>query len=162
MKYLPLILLSFVVFTAHAEGGCQPGSYPQNGQGVHACIPTPSNNQGNSSVNSGDGQVWVDGWQAAATDSSKGVLGTATRMLTEGAATSAAIEDCQSKGGVTCVVNLSYRNGCIAMSTGASKIRFYGASTKDKAERQAMDACEANDTSCKIYYSECSAPKRVR
>lgn len=160
MKYLLLVLLSFAVFTAHAEGGCPAGSYPQNGQGVHACIPIPANNQGNPGANAGDGPVWVDGWQAIATDTPKGILGTSTKMLTRGAAEQAAIEDCRAKGGTTCVTAASVGNGCLAMVTGKTNYRIRNGSTKPEAEKKGMKDCEASDSSCAVYYSACSFPAK--
>lgn len=145
---------------AHAEGGCPPGSIPQNGQGVHACIPIPTNNPQGAPRTGSPGDVWVDGWQAIATDAPKGILGTSTKMLTRGAAEQAAIEDCRAKGGSDCVMAGSVGNGCLAMVTGKTNYRIRNGSSKLEAEKKGMKDCEASDSSCAVYYSACSFPAK--
>jgi hypothetical protein len=152
-------LCTFVAIRAHAEGGCPPGTYPQQGQGWQSCVPIPGNNQGRPATGP-VGDVWVDGWQAIATDTPKGILGTSTKMLTRSAAEQAAIEDCRAKGGTDCVMAASVGNGCLAMVTGKTNYRIRNGSSKLEAEKKGMKDCEASDSSCAVYYSACSFPAK--
>lgn len=158
MRLAVLLIIFCGLFSARvsAEGGCPPGQYPQNGQGVHACIPIPGNNQ--NTPNTPIGDVWIPGWQAIATDTPKGILGTATHKLTQETAEQAALGDCKEKGGSDCRLEASYGNGCLAMVTGAKYLRVRSGSSKEAAEKHAMKDCEASDSSCTVYYSDCSFP----
>lgn len=140
---------------ARADGGCPPGQVPQQGQGWQSCVPLPANGQGTAN-NSSDTPAWTNSWQALASDDLKGILGSAVGKISRLTAESAAIEDCKSKGGTECQVKMSHGNGCIAMAVGAKAYQIQNSATQNKAEKAAMDKCTAHDTSCTIYYSECS------
>lgn len=153
-----LCLFVLVSIRAHAEGGCPPGQYPQQGQGWQACVPIPGNNQ---PANADSGQVFYNSWQAVATDTPKGILGTAVGVPERSSAEAQAITDCQAKGGTDCKLEVSYGNGCIAMVVGDKTLQIQGAPTKKKAEQVTTDKCNAaGNSSCKVYYSECSPPSK--
>ncbi|WP_429242748.1 DUF4189 domain-containing protein [Luteibacter sp. 621] len=157
------LLLAFislcVVIEAHAEGGCPPGQYPQQGQGWQACVPIPGSNQANPAP---EAPKWKTNWQAIATDIPKGILGTSVMQRSQSDAEREAMNDCKKKGGTTCELQVSYGNGCLAMVTGATKFQIRKGSSKSEAEKRGMDACAEGDTKCSVYYSECSLPTQVR
>jgi hypothetical protein len=154
-----LFLLS-CISAAYAEGGCPPGQYPQQGQGWQTCVPIPGGATGQS--NAPAPERWIDNWQAIATDANKGALGTSVGEPTAAKAESLALGDCRAKGGIACDIQVSYRNGCVAMVVGDKRMATRGAPTKDSAERQALTKCSEEDTNCHVFYSACSLPERVQ
>lgn len=150
------------VGTAHAEGGCPPGQYPQQGQGWQTCVPIPGGNAENQasqpiSVPSG----WRSQWQAIATDTSKGIMGTSMDIDTPEGSVSAALADCRKKGGVNCQTEIAYGNGCVALVFGNKLMNSKGDVNLKTAEKRAMDKCNEEDTNCHVYYSACSLPIEV-
>lgn len=163
MKRMALLLLLAIVHLysiAHAEGGCPPGQYPQSGQGWQSCVPIPGYTQGSNS--STPPQRWVSKWQAIATDVPQGILGTSKDVSTADESEKVAIADCRAKGGVTCEIQISYRNGCVAMAVGEKTSNVRGAATLDAAEATSMDECSKGNTKCVVYYSACSLAVRVQ
>lgn len=154
------ILSLLITFRAKAEGGCPPGQYPQQGQGWQTCVPIPGAADNQQSPPSSQHQ-WVSQWQALATDSQKAVLGVATGKSSSDDSAQAAVADCKAKGGTTCKVQITYRNGCIAMVVGKTGMNTQGAPTKDGAESAAIAKCSAGDTNCHVYYSACNGAIRV-
>lgn len=154
---LSMLWLSLV----HAEGGCPLGQYPQSGAGWNTCVPIPNYQQPQRS--SGRPQPkWEDRWQAIATDAEKGSLGVATDALSQRLAEDGAVADCKSKGGRSCVIQAYTRNACLAMVVGANYMNFKVGDTQSKTDAEAKKACDAQDTDCAIYYSECSLPTRLQ
>lgn len=154
--------IAFFCATVHAEGGCPPGQYPQQGQGWQTCVPIPASeraNQGAQPIHVPS--KWLEQWQAIATDTSKGILGTSTDKTTGQAAETAALSDCRAKGGGDCRVEISYANGCVAMAVGSSLLNTKGGANKQEAEQRAMAKCNEEDSKCHVYYSECSLPIEV-
>ncbi|WP_071924972.1 DUF4189 domain-containing protein [Luteibacter rhizovicinus] len=104
---------------------------------------------------------WLSQWQAIATDTSKGALGTALDKLTGPVAESAALSDCRVKGGLNCRIEISYANGCVAMVVGDTRLNVRASPSKDEARNLAMSQCQSNDTGCHVYYEACSLPIEV-
>jgi len=148
-------------FVTHAEGGCPPGQYPQQGQGWQTCVPIPGAGA-NQQAPSPPPAQWADQWQAIATDKQKAILGTSAGSASSDASAQAALSDCQAKGGSDCDVQITYRNGCVAMVIGNTLMNTKGAPTKAEAERLAMAKCSEADTDCHVYYSACNAAVRIR
>ncbi|WP_071924973.1 DUF4189 domain-containing protein [Luteibacter rhizovicinus] len=166
MKRSVISILVLILLTCgsvgHAEGGCPPGQYPQQGQGWQTCVPIPTSD----GAASGSQPVhvpskWLEQWQAIATDTTKGIMGTSTDKVSWSAAEAAAIADCQSKGGASCKVEISYANGCVAMVFGDSYKNSKGGPNEAEAEKRAMDQCNTEDKNCHVYYSACSLPIEV-
>lgn len=157
LRFLILGILFHIGFTtAHAEGGCPPGQYPQSGQGWQTCVPMPdTNSQGASST---PRARWVSQWQAIATDAQAGALGKSLGQSTSDDAERMAILDCKENRGTNCVVQISMANGCVAMVVGEKLMNTKGAKTKAEAESRAVAKCEEEDTNCSVYYSACSLP----
>jgi hypothetical protein len=149
-------LWSFV----HAEGGCPPGQYPQQGQGWQTCVPIPG--AGTQQQATPPPPQWVSQWQAIATDKQKAVLGASMGKSSSVDSENAAISDCRAKGGVDCEIQISYRNGCVSMIIGDATMNTQGAATKGAADSAALAKCGGADTSCRVFYSACNAALRVQ
>lgn len=154
-------MLGMASVGARAEGGCPPGTAPQQGQGWQSCVPVAGSNQ-DSVNNPADAPAWANSWQAIATDDSKGILGTSIGKLSRLTAEGAAVDDCVAKGGTDCKVQLSNANGCVAMAVGKERMRIMSAASKKDAEKKTLAACKEEDKTCVMYYSECSLAQRVR
>ncbi len=158
--FLSLGALQFASL-AHAEGGCPPGQYPQEGQGWRTCVPIPGSVDAQQPP-AAPPPRWEDHWQAVATDKQKAVIGTSINSSSSDDSAQAAISDCHAKGGVSCEVQITYRNGCVAMVVGKTLMNTQGEATKAEAERSALAKCGESDTSCRVYYSACNLPVRVQ
>jgi hypothetical protein len=159
---LLVMLMISIIKPAHAEGGCPPGQYPQQGQGWQTCVPIPTSDAGpQRSQPVHVPSKSLDQWQAIATDTTVGVIGTSADKTTWGTAESAAISDCQQKGGTDCKIDISYANGCVALVFGNALKNSKGGSNQKQAEGRAMDQCNKDDTNCRVIYSACSLPIEV-
>jgi len=158
---IALLVMLQVPKTANAEGGCPAGQYPQQGQGWQTCVPIPESGQTRRAPQA-PAAVWRSNWQAIATDSSKGILGTSIDRSTMQEAEMLALNDCKSKGGTHCTIAISNGNGCIAMVTGNALLTTGAGRTKAEAESSAINNCTSDDTGCHVYYSACSLPVRIQ
>lgn len=157
-----LILLHGVL---HAEGRCPPGYHPigaTSGQGgPQGCAPIPGYNDGQQEQQNPSPTVWKDRWGAIAADSPKGILGTATNRFDRNSAESAAIADCQSKQGSSCLVQLSYRNQCAVVVVGDEGYNATKGTTLLQAKFAGLKVCSDADSHCSVYYSDCSLPIQI-
>lgn len=148
---------------AHAEGSCPPGMYPFQfaPNQPSSCAPIPGNR--NPQVPQQPAEVWQDRYGAIAGDIQKGVLGSATDLRSERAATDAAIADCRSNGGIDCRVELPFRNGCAAVLSSATSHNTSAGATLNEAIATGMKTCStAGERSCKAVYTACSLPVRIQ
>lgn len=152
LLFLIVIVLVQLCHVAKAEGGCPPGQYPQSGQGWQTCVPIP----GADATQQTQRPRWVDQWQAVATDTPLGILGTASDRSSSDEAETAAVADCKAKGGKECIAQISVRNACIAMAVGDSTKVIQDGTTKAKAEDAAMSQCSKHNSKCVLYYSSCN------
>jgi len=150
--FLFAIAVAQLMHAAHAEGGCPPGQYPQSGQGWQTCIPVPG---AQAQPQQAPQPQWRDQWQAISTDTPLGILGAAQHRSTWKEAETAATADCYAKGGKECEVQISMRNGCIAMAVGESTKNVKGDAVKERAESEATAQCQKNNSKCVVYYSAC-------
>lgn len=158
--FLLCVATAHLLSAAHAEGGCPPGQYPQQGQGWQTCVPMPG--AANQQPPSPPPPQWVSQWQAIATDKQKAVLGTSSGQSSSGSSAIAAMSDCHAKGGIDCVIQISYRNGCVSMVVGNATMNTQGAATKKEADDAALAKCGGADTECRVYYSACNAAVRIQ
>ena len=154
-KLLPLFAVAAaqLLSPAHAEGGCPPGQYPQSGQGWQTCVPVPG---ANIASRQPQGPQWTNNWQAIATDTPLGILGTALDRVTSKDAEQAAVADCKARGGRECIAQISVRNSCVAMAVGESTKVIQDGTTKEAAEHTAMTQCGVHNSKCVVYYSACN------
>jgi hypothetical protein len=133
-------------------------------QDQSVCGPDP-NAQQQSPEQSAPAQPpirWAASWQAIATDTPKGVLGTSKDQANRQLAEVAALTDCRAKGGTDCTLQISYGNGCIAMVVGDRVMNMNGGGTEDEAAQKGLKMCNSADTHCHVYYSACSLPQRIQ
>ena len=160
-KHLPALLFTLVLAmfatAAQAEGGCPPGQYPQGGQGWQACVPIPGEQNQQMSVPT---VRWTNHYQAIATDSHLGILGSAVDRTTNQSAIRDALADCEAKGGQDCKIDIALVNGCVAMVLGVTTREIQMGATKAEAEESAMQGCRRGNSKCEVYYSACSLPTK--
>ena len=159
VRHLVALFILTLAASVHAEGGCPPGQYPQQGQGWQTCVPIPGGN-----TQAPPNQVappppptrWLSRWEVIATDAAVGALGTSSGRTTEHEAVSEALNSCRGKGGRSCAIQFSMENGCVAMVVGAKLLNMRAGITKSEAEHNALQQCASEDTDCAVYYSSCS------
>ncbi|WP_082124390.1 DUF4189 domain-containing protein [Lysobacter capsici] len=110
-------------------------------------------------------QKWADRWGAIAMDTARDSvgIGVAEMMTSERKAKSTAMQDCQKKGGKQCKVALSFYNQCGVLVWAESGYNTMRAGTVEQATKMGMEKCSSDGLKdCKVYYSSCSYPVRVR
>ncbi|WP_425601660.1 DUF4189 domain-containing protein [Dyella subtropica] len=148
---------------AHAQG-CPAGTYPMSGNGVFTCLPDPNYNQQQQSPQSATPtpvRAWESHWGAIATDEPHGVVGSSSGVRSAEKAERKAIEDCKSKGGSNCKLQLSYSNGCGALLVGDKTFNLNWGGSEKEAIQKAMTVCTASDTGCHVYFTSCSQAARL-
>jgi hypothetical protein len=147
----------------HAQAACSPGTVPYGaGQGQNVCGPD-NNQQHLQRQQQQPPPQWSRRWGAIATDGAGGHFGATAGVSTQGMAKQVALADCQSKGGTQCAIEVAYDNECAAMVIGDKGHNSGAAPTLDRAIQLGLDACARNgDTNCRVYYSACSLPVRIR
>ncbi|SEW00339.1 protein of unknown function [Luteibacter sp. 329MFSha] len=158
MKYVLMIASTLIPFLACAEGGCPPGHFPQQGQGWQACVPDP---EGAPSAPARVAPHWEARWNAISTDADIGVIGTAAGFGSQLGAESHAVHDCTRQGGTRCKLQISAKNGCLAMAVGEKKMLFSSAAELDDAESRAMESCLDHNQKCRVFHSFCRKAELV-
>lgn len=150
-----------VLASAHAEGGCPLGQYPQQGQGWKTCVPIPgAETVGQQAI---PPEQWEDRWGALAVDEADRISGAAAGQSSEQAAVDEAIADCKKRDHNGCKRGDVYRNQCVAVIASDTNSDTYGASTTEAASQKGMNACANKSlSSCHVFYAGCSLPSRVR
>lgn len=150
----------FIPAPSMAEGRCPPGYFPVGGGGAgwEGCAPMG----GDPDQGAGRTQPqWETRWGAVAV--TNGAFGYSHSWPTEHQAIGEALSQCsRDAGGATCTLSLSYYDQCIALAWGQKGSNSVSAPDIGQAERLAVENCSKRTTSCKIYYSGCSYPERVR
>lgn len=167
IEIVVLIVMFLLYASAHAQS-CPPGYYPTGGAqaGWHGCAPMDGG-IGNESENHDQEEqyktqeVWEDRWGALAT--ANGAMGQATSKRTQAEAEREAMADCKARAGAQpCKLKTAYYNQCIALSWGnEGNVAARGPELKE-VEQRANEICSASYSNCKIYYSACSLPVRLR
>lgn len=160
---LLLTVLLCATRTASAEGGCPEGLYPIGGGngGWTSCAPIPGNESSpNAAVESGP--QWATRWGAIAVDGNSGSFGGVDGLPSKRKAEKMAIRNCKKNGGQRCEVLGAYYDQCGAMAWGATKVTSYRSADLSEASSKALETCSQASNSCKVYYSGCSYPVRVR
>jgi len=161
VRHLVALFILTLAASAHAEGGCPPGQYPQQGQGWQTCVPIPGGANGASSTQSSRPAHqptvrWQSHWEVIAYDAAAGALGTSSGQTTKGDAVLEALTGCREKGGRKCAVQFSMQNGCVAMVVGANYLNMRIGTTKAEAVDNSMKQCASEDTRCTVLYASCS------
>ena len=146
--------LSLSVADVNAQ--CRIGSGPDHGDGVPYCSQlTPP-----ARVSSGP--QWAVQWGAVAYGG--GGFGAAKDMVSIAKAKKAALRACRdSGGGKHCKVALSYSDQCVAYAIGDDYLVGVARSPMpEEAYALAMNSCAESTTNCKVTYTACSLPVRIR
>lgn len=99
-------------------------------------------------------------WGAIAADDVIGVIGSFDGAPTEAIAVQLALTACKKKGGNSCKVGISYKNGCGAMTVGNAGFAMDSGETKASAIWASLEKCQTkDDPKCHEYYVGCSPPK---
>ena len=157
-----LLLFLILLGTAElrAEGGCPSGMIPHIGNFTQSCGPIPAGYYGDQE--SEQGARWSKRWGAIAADPKAPSLGFSTGFPSKRAAERAALADCRGKGGLQCVVDISYYNQCAALVVGDQRYSTARAATAKEAAALGTRTCEAASSGCRLYYTDCSYAERVR
>lgn len=164
-RYLLFLVPLCVANLAFAEGGCPSGMIPYSGADIATCGPVPAGyyeNENSSRQTVRAPERWEDRWGAIAFSKGDSAVGVAAEMTSETRANEAAINDCVGAGGKACWIALTYYNQCGVVAWGKGLSTTARALTVSKASAIAMEECNEEAADCKIVYSDCSLPKRVR
>lgn len=100
---------------------------------------------------------WQTRWGAIATDTPHGILGAVTDMQSRREAEQKALADCKAKGGSPCKLDISYKNGCAALTISDTGYNTAADADTQKATQAGMDTCtKAGAKNCQTYYTACS------
>lgn len=149
-----LALLSLPVAAVNAQ--CRIGSGPDHHDGVPYCSQlTPP-----TKISSGP--QWAVQWGAVAYGG--GSFGAAKEMSSLSKAKKAALRACRdSGGGKHCKVGLSYSDQCVAYAMGDNySVGVARSPMPEEAYAMAIDSCAESTTNCKVTYSACSLPVRIK
>jgi hypothetical protein len=137
---------------------CPPGSVPIGGgnAGWVGCSPVPG-----STVAPNPGPAWSTRWGAIAT-ANGGIVGVAEHSSSRKKAEKAAMKQCKAKRGRDCSISLSFGNQCGALAWGDTALYSTASGERASAETLALQKCSEHTQSCKVFYSACSYPERIR
>lgn len=160
MALLCFGIAMFAPAPSMAEGRCPDGYFPIGGDGAgwEGCAPMG----GEADQGAGRSQPqWETRWGAVAV--TNGAFGYSNSWPTEREAINEALSQCsRDAGGASCTLKQSYYDQCIALAWGQKGSNSVSAPAMEQAERLAIENCSKRTTNCKIYYSGCSLPERVR
>lgn len=107
---------------------------------------------------------WMTTWGAITSSFvPTGVLGIATLFPSESAAIQAAMQDCRSKGGTECKIELTYYNQCAAVIVGHPGYVVETGETPDETVDKSMSECvSAGNKNCRVLYSGCSLALKIQ
>lgn len=163
MKVLLALALMSLSGLAQAENGCPAGYQPWRIpiQSADDCVPIP--NYGNESTPAQPQARWATRWGAIAVDNANAEIGAVVGMPSKRQAKKAALKQCGEKKKGKCQVELTYYNQCAVVITADNGHNMSGAATVEAATRAGLQTCiSSGDTNCRVYYSACSPPVRIR
>jgi Domain of unknown function (DUF4189) len=118
--------------------------------------------RGGGDAESAPGPQWEKRWGAIAIDEEASRFGGVEGFSSKGQAENAAVSACKKNGGTKKCKSSAYYNQCGALAWGHSMAISFRAPYVDEAIAGALKSCSVEATECKIYYSGCSYPVRVR
>ncbi|RQR79216.1 DUF4189 domain-containing protein [Burkholderia sp. Bp9012] len=143
-----------------AQVSCPAGQMSYGGTDISSCGPIPPGYQGNMAP---PPPRWMHQWGAIATHDDDGSFGASVDMPSESRAVEAARENCRSKHGSTCTVQITYHDQCVSMVISAKRYNVGSAPTVEEATQSGMETCvNSGDPHCRVYYTACSMPRRIQ
>jgi len=106
------------------------------------------------------GPQWASKWGAIATSADG--FGVSQDKGSKREARKSALQDCKSKGKAKCKVAQYFLNQCAALAWGETFGTTYRAGTEQEAVDLALGRCSQRTGDCRIYYSGCSYPQRIK
>jgi hypothetical protein len=159
MTWVALLVLAGSVYVTAAHAQCATGVDTGGGQ----CVPPEAlQDNGSQQHQVQPKAVWADRWGAIAIDSKTGGAGTVAGRASKAEAIAAAMGDCGSHGSQTCEVETAYSNQCAAIAWGSTAHDTARGPDKSNTEASAMEGCGKLTSACKIVYSDCSLPVRIK
>lgn len=159
MNRVLLLAVLLLSIEAHAQSGgspCPPGMIP----GASRCYGPNELPQQSNSPYTYTGPLWQDRYGAVAESDSTSAAGSAQNMSTARAAQKKAMSECGAKD---CRIRMQVRNGCLASAWGGGVSGFVSRGNLQAAEADAISNCQRKGgADCKIQYSACSLPVRIR
>lgn len=127
---------------------CVPPDHPGRQSGLHAA-PAPA-------------AAWEDRWGAIAMGKSGAGFSAIEGAESKRSASRGALAACRQKGASECKLIVEYSNQCTALAWGRTYWVTWRALTASEAEKKATNASSKEDDDCRVMYSACSMPQRVR
>lgn len=164
VRLMLFLVFIAVTFPAWAEGNCPDGYFPIGGgnAGWQGCAPMDSGSTNTQITPPDPGPYWQTRWGAIAADGSTGTFGVSNDVASKRVAEKNAKAMCKSKGGRKCKLQSTFYNQCGALAWGDTHYSSFRAPDIDDAKKSAVEHCEKTTTNCRVYYSACSYPVRVR
>lgn len=165
IKSIRVSIWAGYLYASMAWSQCAPGVPSAGNPG---CIPPDQSNSPYYQENSSQQQmrmsqpIWADRWGAIAIDSETGGAGTVAGRASKADAIQAATSDCMKHGATHCKIELAYYNQCAAIAWGSTHHGVAGEANESLAQSSAMKYCRDGATDCKVVYSACSLPERIK
>lgn len=155
--------LFWLLLTNAVQAQCRIGSGPDFGDGIPYCSELDEAPPVQSEASASP--IWLSRWGAIAIDPkvATGGVGFARGMESRQAAEKAALRDCRTDGGgSTCRVEVFYDNQCGVLAWGDEYYTTANSESLEDASQLAISACAQHTEHCKVVYSDCEVPVRVR
>lgn len=161
MKWRALLSVAYLLV---ASPVCFAQQCPQGLAGMPNCLPPDHPSHPNAWANSPRQPAAHFEGRAAAVAMGKAASGFSSSgpMATRRIAERAALRQCRERGGVDCKLILSYQNQCAALVWGLHYRAGASAPTVDEAVAMADKECARQTEDCRVFFSGCSYPERVR
>jgi hypothetical protein len=161
LQIAALILLMLFMRLVNAEGRCPDGYFPIGGgdAGWEGCAPMgPIEDERPRQEN---GPQFASRWGAIAT--ADGAFGVAKDAETRVDAVALAVAQCDKESPqARCSERAVYFDQCIALAWGDTMNVASRSPDIVDAERSALAGCAEKTANCRIFYSACSYPERIR
>ncbi|OJU67820.1 MAG: hypothetical protein BGO05_28240 [Rhizobiales bacterium 63-7] len=163
IRLVASLLLAFGYASTVQAQPCRIGSGPDFGDGIPYCSELSSDEDTPEQVP--ETPQWSTRWGAIAIDPkvAQGGVGVASDMESRVSAEAVAMTACRDTGGgESCRVEVSYDNQCAVIAWGDHYYVTANAETVGEASRIGLNGCGRRTENCRIVYSNCSYPVRLR
>lgn len=161
-RFSSIVLAAVFLFASTSAIAQCPAGIPSGGN--PACVPPDIyyDTPGFSEPPPLPGPQWQTRWGAIVAGG--GGFGASVNMTSKRKAVKEAMRACKSTGGgKSCTLMIAYYNQCAAVSWGDGSYSASASAGKIELARELAQAgCSGQTTRCKVLYSECSYPMRIR